>query len=150
MIYEDRKTSSLEKKAKKTAGKTFPPSAVEASILQTIPYEYPQRKITVNLSTSEFSCLCPFSGLPDFATLTIIYTPRKKIVELKSLKYYLYAFRSVRIYNEHLVNKVLEDLKKILQPYEIIVIGEFTPRGGIKNKVVASYPQSLKDKFFSC
>jgi 7-cyano-7-deazaguanine reductase len=137
MIYGDRKASSLEKKAKKTAGKVYAKKDIDASILQTIPYEYPKRKIQVELTSDEFTCLCPYSGLPDFADLTLSYVPRRKLIELKSLKYYLYAFRNVKIYNEHAVNKILEDLVKVLKPYEITVTGEFTSRGGIKNKVSA-------------
>ena len=137
MIYGDRKASSLEKKAKKTAGKVYTKKDIDASILQTIPYEYPKRKIQVELTSDEFTCLCPYSGLPDFAYLTLSYVPRRKLIELKSLKYYLYAFRNVKIYNEHAINKILEDLAKVLKPYEITVMGEFTSRGGIKNKVSA-------------
>jgi 7-cyano-7-deazaguanine reductase len=139
MIYKDRFVDPLEKKAQKTTGETFPPENIDGSILQTIPYEYPQRKIKVELVTDEFTCVCPFSGLPDFGCLTITYIPRKKLVELKSLKYYLYAYRNVKIYNEHVVNKILEDLKKLLSPYEITVIGEFTVRGGIRSTVTAHY-----------
>ena len=139
MIYKDREASAIEKKAKKTLGKAFLPQDIDTTILQIIPYQYPHRKIAVELTAGEFTSLCPFSGLPDFAFLTITYVPRKKIVELKSLKYYLYAFRNVKIYNEHAVNKILDDLKKLLNPYEITVVGEFTVRGGLKNKVAASY-----------
>jgi len=139
MIYEDRLSSLIEKKAKKTLGITFLPKDIDPSILQTIPYEYPHRKITVELAHGEFTSLCPFSGLPDFACLTIRYVPRKKLVELRSLKYYLYSYRNVKIYNEHVVAKMLEDLRRVLHPYEIIIIGEFTVRGGAKNKVTASY-----------
>jgi len=139
MIYPDRTSSSVEKKAQKTAGKLFLPKDIDTSILQTISYEYPKRKITVELKSEEFTCVCPFSGLPDFAKLTIRYIPRKKLIELKSLKYYFYAFRNVKVYNEHAVNKILEDLVKVLTPYEITIEAEFTSRGGIKNKVSASY-----------
>jgi 7-cyano-7-deazaguanine reductase len=139
MIYEDRTSISIEKKAKKTAGKVFLPKDIDSTILQTFVYEYPKRKIVVELTSNEFSCLCPFSGLPDFALLTIRYVPCRKIIELKSLKYYLYAFRNVKVYNEHVVNKILEDLEKVLKPYEITIEGEFTSRGGIKNKVIASH-----------
>ena len=139
MMYKDRNIDPLEAKAKKTAGKTFLPKDIDPAILQVLVYEYPRRKINVELSSDEFTCLCPFSGLPDFACLVIQYVPRKKLIELKSLKYYLFAYRNVKIYNEHVVNKVLEDLKKVLSPYEIHVCGEFTSRGGIKNKVSAQY-----------
>ena len=139
MIYEDRIPISLEKKASKTAGKAFLPKDIDSTILQTFVYEYPKRKIAVELTSDEFSCLCPFSGLPDFAFLTIRYIPRRKIIELKSLKYYLYSFRNVKTYNEHVVNKIIEDLSKVLKPHEITIEGEFTSRGGIKNKVIVSY-----------
>lgn len=139
MIYEDRLSSEIEKKAKKLIGKINSPKDLDSSILQTIPYKYPKRKITTELVTDEFTCLCPFSGLPDFATLTIKYTPDRKLIELKSLKYYLYSFRNVKIYNEHVVNRILEDLKAVLKPRNILIVGDFTSRGGITNKVTASY-----------
>ncbi|MFH1519143.1 MAG: preQ(1) synthase [Candidatus Omnitrophota bacterium] len=142
MIYENRSAPLSEKKARKTAGKASLPQDLDSTILKTISYEYPRQKITTELATDEFTCLCPFSGLPDFARLTIKYTPRHKLIELKSLKYYLYSFRNVKIYNEHVVNKILGDLKKVLKPYQIVVIGEFTSRGGIKNKVSADYKAS--------
>ena len=142
MIYEDRKSSLIEKKAKKTAGSVSLPKDLDAAILQTISYEYPGRKIITELTTDEFTCLCPFSGLPDFAYLIIRYIPRHELIELKSLKYYLYSFRNIKIYNEHAVNRILEDLKGALKPHEITVIGEFTSRGGIKNKVSACYKRS--------
>ncbi|MFA5008800.1 MAG: preQ(1) synthase [Candidatus Omnitrophota bacterium] len=139
MIYEDRHIDPLEEKAKKTIGKTYLSKDIDASILQTIKYEYPGRRINVELSTAEFTSICPFSGLPDFADLTIDYVPRAKLVELKSLKYYLYSYRNIKIYNEHVVSKIMEDLKKILSPYEISITAEFTIRGGIKNKITSSY-----------
>ncbi|MBD3246556.1 MAG: NADPH-dependent 7-cyano-7-deazaguanine reductase QueF [Candidatus Omnitrophica bacterium] len=137
MIYEERGTSPQEEKAKKTAGPLYNPQEIDNSVLETFPYEYPRRKITVELRSEEFTCVCPFSGLPDFAMLTIRYVPRKKILELKAFKYYLLAYRQVRIYNEHAVNKILEDVNAILNPRELEVIGEFTSRGGIKNRVTA-------------
>ena len=143
MIYEDRKSSLIEKKAKKIAGSVSSPKDLDAAILQTLPYEYSGRKITTELTTDEFTCLCPFSGLPDFAYLSIRYIPRHKLIELKSLKYYLYSFRNVKIYNEHVVNRILDDLKGVLKPWEITVTGEFTSRGGIKNKVSAQYKRKI-------
>jgi 7-cyano-7-deazaguanine reductase len=139
MIYEDRIQSFIEKKAKKTQGQVFHPKDIDASIVQTIPYKYPQRKINVELTTEEFTCLCPFSDLPDFARLTVNYIPRKKLIELKSFKYYLCAYRNVKTYNEHAANKILEDLVKSVNPYEMTVIMEFTVRGGTKNKITANY-----------
>jgi len=139
MIYEDRKIPLIEEKAKKTVGKISSPDDLDPSILQTIPYKYPKRKIVTELTTDEFTCLCPFSGLPDFANISIEYIPTNKLIELKSLKYYLYSFRNVKIYNEHAVDRIIEDLRKVLKPCQIKVVGEFTSRGGIKNKVTAIY-----------
>jgi len=144
MIYEERRATSIEKKAKKTEGKTFLPEDIDVSILQTIKYKYPKNKIMVNLESDEFSCLCPFSGLPDYARLNIKYVPDKRLIELKSLKYYLYAFRNVRVYNEHAVNKILNDLRKVLVPRELAVEAEFTARGGIRNKVSVSFSRNEK------
>lgn len=139
MIYQNRKESRQEEKAKKTVSKSFLPEEIDVSILETIPYKYSGSKTDVELSFSEFSCICPFSGLPDFARLTIKYVPWKKLVELKSLKYYFYAFRNVKIYNEHVVNKIKRDLKNVLCPRSLEIIAEFTVRGGIKNKVTANF-----------
>jgi len=141
MIYEDRISSQIEKKAKKLIGNFFVLKDVDASILQTFRYEYPKRKIDIEHSTDEFTCVCPFSELPDFAKLKIIYTPNKKCIELKSLKYYLYSFRQVKVFNEHVVNKILDDLIKVLKPRKMEIIAEFTSRGGMTNKVRAIYPQ---------
>lgn len=142
MIYEDRLTSSVESRAKKTQGQIFLPKDIDVKILQTLEYEYPHRPIVVETTTNEFTCLCPYSGLPDYAFLTIRYVPKKKIIEMKSLKYYIYAFRNVKIYNEHVVNKILEDLVKVLSPREMTVSAEFTNRGGAVNKATATYKRS--------
>ncbi|MDD5070393.1 MAG: preQ(1) synthase [Candidatus Omnitrophica bacterium] len=139
MVYENRVVTPIEEKSKKTSGNLFDLKDVDMSILETIAYDYPKRKIKVEMTTNEFTCVCPFSGLPDFALITIEYVPRTKLVEMKSLKYYLYSFRNVKGYNEHVVNKIIEDLTKVLKPYEINVVAEFTVRGGIKNKVSAQY-----------
>jgi len=144
MIYEDRESIKIEAKAKKTLGRTFSVEDIDSTILKTISYQYPQNKIDVELSTDEFTCLCPFSGLPDFATLIVSYVPSRYLIELKSLKYYLYSFRNVKIYNEHVVNKILKDLKKVLKPHKITIEGQFTSRGGIKNKVIALYSSRKK------
>ena len=139
MIYKNRKVIPMEEKAKRTAGRLYLPGDIDPSILETISYEYPGRKIKVELASSEFTCVCPYSGLPDFAHLLIVYVPRYKLIELKSLKYYLYSFRNVKIYNEHAVNKILDDLKRTLKPYEITIRAEFTSRGGIRNTVTAHH-----------
>jgi len=139
MIYEDRIETDLEAKAKKFQAKTFTVRDLDKDMLLTMPFDYPERKTLVEMSCDEFTCLCPFSGLPDFARIVISYVPARKLIEMKSLKYYLYAFRNLKVYNEHAVNKIMDDLKKTLSPREITVTGYFTSRGGITNKVTASY-----------
>lgn len=140
----ERKPRKVENKAKRTVGKTHLPEEIDTSILKTFKYKYPHRKITIEHVTDEFTCVCPYSGLPDFAKLTIRYTPDKKCIELKSLKYYLFAFRQVKIFNEHVINKILQDLVNTLKPTSMEITGEFTSRGGIMNKVTADYNNSEK------
>jgi len=139
MLYEQRVPPEEELKAKKTIGKSFEPSAIDRSILKTFPYEYPYRPIQMEHTTDEFTCLCPFSELPDQATITIKYIPNKLCIELRSLKYYLYSFRQVKIFHEHVVNKILEDLVSILDPLEMSIVGKFAVRGGIATMATASY-----------
>jgi len=142
MIYADRKSSSLEKKAQKFIGKTYTVDQIDASILQTFEYEYPSQELVIELSTDEFTCICPFSGLPDFAQITIEYVPSRRCVELKSLKYYLYSYRQVKSFNEHVINKILQDLVKLLSPRRVKITGLFSVRGGMKSKVEVSFPGS--------
>ena len=129
----------MELKAKKAAGKSFEPKVIDSSILVTFPYEYPHRHIQMEHTTDEFTCVCPFNELPDYATITIKYVPNKLCIELKSLKYYLYSFRQVRIFNEHAVNKILEDLVSVLDPLEMTIEGKFAVRGGISTVATVSY-----------
>jgi len=130
-----------EKKAKKTLGETFLPSQIDTGILRKIKYEYPQNPIWIEHSSEEFTCLCPFSGLPDYAKITVRYIPHKYCVELRSFKYYLLSFRQVKIFHEHAVNKILQDLTALLHPREMRVEMEFNIRGGIKTKVTAEFSQ---------
>ncbi|HEU5139670.1 MAG TPA: preQ(1) synthase, partial [Bacillales bacterium] len=83
-------------------------------ILETIPYEYPGKATDVTIPTSEFTSVCPWSGLPDYADMRIRYIPNEHLVEMKSLKYYLTSFRNVGIYQEHATNRILEDLVALL------------------------------------
>ncbi|MBI2202171.1 MAG: preQ(1) synthase, partial [Armatimonadetes bacterium] len=75
--------------------------AIDAAVLETFPYEYPGRDVAVDIETDEFTAVCPWSGLPDFGKVTVRYLPKTKILELRSLKYYLMSFRNVGIYQEH-------------------------------------------------
>ncbi len=95
----------------------------------------PERDYEINISFAEFTCLCPRSGYPDFATININYAPGKKIVELKSLKLYLNSFRDVRISHEEATNKIYSELSKKLNPRFLEVIGDFNPRGNVKTVI---------------
>ena len=109
--------------------------AIKKAVLETWANPHPGRDYEINISFPEFTCLCPSSGYPDFATIKINYIPDKKIVELKSLKLYLNSFRSVHMSHEEATNKIYSELKKRLKPRFIEVIGDFNPRGNIKTVV---------------
>ncbi len=113
--------------------------AVRSDVLETFDYEYPGKRTEIIIDTDEFTCLCPWSGLPDFANLIVLYVPGRKCIELKSFKYYLLSYRNVGIVHEHVVNRVLEDLVKVSDPVEMHIEMEFKLRGGIKTTVKASY-----------
>jgi len=104
---------------------------IDFKILETIPYEYPEKYVVINIDTDEFTAVCPFSGLPDFATMKINYIPKKYILELRSLKYYLLSYRNVGIYQEHAVNRILNDLVKCCKPRWMQVIADYKIRGGV-------------------
>ena len=125
-------------------GRTFPFSGVEAltpEVLETFPYEYPGREAVVEISTDEFTCVCPFSGLPDFGTLTVRYVPTASCVELKSLKYYLTSYRNVGIYQEHAANRLLDDLVASCAPLWMVVVLDYRLRGGIHTVVTVEHGQ---------
>ncbi|HNU00445.1 MAG TPA: preQ(1) synthase [Acidobacteriota bacterium] len=107
--------------------------------LETFPNRHPGRDYTVSLETDEFTCVCPVTGQPDFASLTIEYVPDRKIVESKSLKLYLESFRNEGVFHEHVTNTILDDLVKALAPRWCVVRGEFAARGGIAITVEAEY-----------
>jgi 7-cyano-7-deazaguanine reductase len=101
--------------------------------------KYPDKRYTINLEIPEFTCICPKTGLPDFATIKIEYSPQKYCIELKSFKMYTIFYRNLGIFHEHVVNKMLEDLVKACKPRWLKVTGEFNVRGGIKTVVTADY-----------
>ncbi len=112
---------------------------VSPELLEAMPYEYKGKKIDVEIETDEFTCLCPWSGLPDFANIRIVYVPDKVVIELKSLKYYLQSYRMVGMVHESVVNKVLADLVKTAKPLSMEVELIFSIRGGITTTVRARY-----------
>lgn len=107
--------------------------------LETFPNEHPGRQYVVTLSTSEFTCVCPMTNQPDFATLTIRYVPAERIVESKSLKLYLWSYRNEGVFHEHVTNTILDDLVEALKPVWCEVKAEFNVRGGISLTVEARY-----------
>ncbi len=107
--------------------------------LETFPNQHPGRRYTVTLVCPEFTCLCPATGQPDFATITIEYIPDRRIVESKSLKLYLWSFRDEGHFHEHVTNMILDDLVQALEPHYCRVVGAFNVRGGISITVEAKY-----------
>jgi 7-cyano-7-deazaguanine reductase len=123
--------------------------AIDVAVLETIPFDYPGSTTEVIYETDEFTCVCPWTGLPDFGKLTIHYVPGKNLIELKSLKYYLTSFRNVGIIQEHAVNRILKDLVKLVKPRSMTVEAEYKERGGIKGYATAKYekPKQRKGQF---
>ncbi|MDD5581745.1 MAG: preQ(1) synthase [Candidatus Marinimicrobia bacterium] len=111
-----------------------PPDAIRTDILEPIPYTGNDQKIT--LDYPEFSAVCPYSGLPDIARITIEYIPNRTIIELKSLKYYFISYRNVGIYQEDMTNRVYEDLKGILSPKKLKITTVYNIRGGIETTCI--------------
>jgi 7-cyano-7-deazaguanine reductase len=123
-------------------GKTFPfdgPEAIDPSVLETFPYEYPDRDVELEIETEEFTAVCPFSGLPDFAVLRVFYIPDTECIELRSLKYYLQTYRNVGMYQEHAVNRILEDLTACCRPKWMQVELDYNLRGGIHTVATVEY-----------
>lgn len=108
--------------------------------LETWPNPSPERDYTVNITFPEFTCLCPRSGYPDFATIRIQYVPDVLIVELKSLKLYFNQYRGSYIAHEAVINKIYHDLTELLHPRFLEVVGDFNPRGNVKTIVTVSSP----------
>ncbi len=107
--------------------------------IETFSNLNPERDYVVTLHTDEFTCLCPKTGQPDFAKLTIQYTPDQRIVESKSLKFYLWSFRNEGVFHEHVTNTILDDLVEALEPHWCWVQGAFNVRGGIGITVEAEH-----------
>ncbi|HEX3927217.1 MAG TPA: preQ(1) synthase [Gemmatimonadales bacterium] len=123
-------------------GHTIPftgPEAIDTSVLETFPYAGPQQEIVT--TTNEFSAVCPFSGLPDQAVLTIRYVPLDACVELKSLKYYMMSYRNVGIFQEHATARLAEDLQRVLNARSLTVSTVYNVRGGFETTCTVRLPQ---------
>jgi 7-cyano-7-deazaguanine reductase len=114
-------------------------TSIDVDVLETFPYEYPGKDIVIHIDTEEFTAACPWSGLPDFATIRVDYIPRRDIIELRSLKYYLLSYRNVGIYQEHAVNRVLDDLVRCARPQWMKVTADYRIRGGIHTVASREY-----------
>ena len=115
-------------------------SAIDTEVLETIPFEYPDSATDVVYETEEFTSVCTWTGLPDFGRLVITYRPKELLVELKSLKYYLTSFRNIGILQEHVVNRILEDMVALLDPESMVVEAWFNERGGLSTHARSHYP----------
>lgn len=127
----------------KADGKTFSfdgTEKIDAGLLETFPYEYAGRAAEVVIECEEWNCVCPFSGLPDFGTLTVRYEPAADCLELKSLKYYITTYRTVGIYQEHAAYRLLDDLVAACHPRRLEVTLEYRLRGGIRTVVTVRHP----------
>jgi 7-cyano-7-deazaguanine reductase len=107
--------------------------------LETFPNPHPGRDYVIRFETSEFTCLCPKTGQPDFATIRIEYVPDRLCVELKSLKLYLWSYRDEGAFHEAVTNKILDDLAAAVSPRRMRVEGDFNIRGGIHTTVVVEH-----------
>jgi 7-cyano-7-deazaguanine reductase len=107
--------------------------------IETFPNANPERDYEIEIRCPEFTSVCPKTGLPDFGEIRISYVPEQRCIELKALKYYLLEFRSKGIFYEQVTNQILDDLVAVCQPRRMTVVGDFTPRGGIKTMVTATY-----------
>jgi 7-cyano-7-deazaguanine reductase len=113
--------------------------AIDVNSLETIPFRYPGTTTDVTYESEEFTCVCPWTGLPDFGTISIHYVPDQTLIELKSLKYYLTSYRNVGIIQEHAANRILLDLVALVRPISMSIEAEYRERGGIKSRVEVKY-----------
>lgn len=118
--------------------------AIENAELEAFENRTKDRRYTIEFTCPEFTCLCPRSGFPDFATIYIKYIPDQKCVELKSLKLYINKFRNVGVYHEDVTNTIMTDLINLLDPHELDVTADFTVRGNIHTVIKAKHVKGAK------
>lgn len=110
-----------------------------ATTLETFPNQFPDREYEIEITCPEFTAVCPKTGHPDFGTIVIRYVPAETCIELKSLKFYLFAYRDRGIFYEHSINTILDDLVSACQPRRMTVVGDFWPRGGMTSRITARF-----------
>lgn len=112
---------------------------METQKLETFKNQYPGRDYEIEITCPEFTCVCPRTGQPDFGVIRIKYVPDELCIELKSLKLYIFSYRNVGEFHEHVTNKILDDIVEASKPIRAEVVGDFNVRGGIKTIIRASY-----------
>ena len=112
---------------------------VPSKDIETFPNPNPDRDYTIEINTPEFTCVCPMTGQPDFADITLRYIPEARCVELKSLKQYFWSYRDEGAFHEAVTNKILDDIVEAIAPREAVVTGQFNVRGGLYTTVTATY-----------
>lgn len=131
-----KKKSTLPNQPKQ---KLYGTKAIEENKLERFENRTTVRKYTIEFTCPEFTCLCPRSGFPDFATIRIKYVPDQYCVELKSLKLYINSFRDKHVFHEDVTNVIIQDMIDLLNPHEITVVGDFTVRGNIHTVITAEH-----------
>lgn len=116
------------------------PASPDKARLETFANAHPGREYWIHIECPEFTALCPVTGQPDFALITIDYIPDKLCLESKSLKFYMHSYRNAGAFHEEVVNRVLDDMVKACRPRRMKVVGKFNSRGGIAITVSAEYP----------
>ena len=128
-----------------SSNKLYGEIAIEENKLERFENRTHVRRYTVEFTCPEFTCVCPRSGFPDFATIRIKYVPDKYCVELKSLKLYINGFRNEKVFHEDVTNRIIQDMIDLLDPWEIEVVGDFTVRGNIHTVVTAKHTKENKN-----
>ena len=113
-----------------------------SSELETVANQYPDREYEIDIECPEFTAVCPKTGQPDFGTIHICYVPDQKIIELKSLKFYMFSYRDEGVFHEHVTNRILDDIVAAVDPIRCEVRGDFNVRGGLKTVVRAKYERT--------
>ena len=137
-IHPTRRSVTIMEQPERVLGR-YGIEAIEASQLEPWPNAFVGRDYVIHLEIPEFTCLCPRSGFPDFATITLDYVPDQSVVELKSLKLYINKYRDRQISHESAANTILDDLVSLLAPRWLRVVADFTVRGNIKTIVFVEH-----------
>lgn len=137
-----------EKKLRKRFKKAIASiDTIATDMIETVDYEYHDRRdVSIVIEHGEFTSLCPRTGLPDFGTITIHYIPNRKIIELRSLKFYFLQYRNAGVFYEHVVNKILDDLVPLLEPHMMEITGNFNVRGGFSTTTSVEYNARYEEK----